>query len=219
VVKVKRTVNGWKNSGLPWSYKLNSNNDTRRGITILVRIPDNIKREISSFLSTLEHLEPSQYYYPLSDLHVTILSIISCRPGFQLTDFRPEAYCQEIKHALKSVTAFQIEFSGITASTGCIMIQGYPKGSQLDQLRANLREGFRESGLESTIDSRYKLITAHITVARFQSPLKDPVTFTDKLNSYRDYNFGTLDVNELEFVYNDWYQKAATTKHIASFKL
>jgi hypothetical protein len=39
------------------------------------------------------------------------------------------------------------------------------------------------------------------------------------LTKYRDYDFGTLEVNSLELVFNNWYQNLSITKNLSSLKL
>ncbi|HTJ52976.1 MAG TPA: hypothetical protein VL443_26155, partial [Cyclobacteriaceae bacterium] len=64
---------------------IDSSLDNRFGITLLIRLDKQIRDAIHKFLSDLKMVEPDQYYYPDSDIHVTVMSIISCYDGFELT--------------------------------------------------------------------------------------------------------------------------------------
>ncbi len=193
--------------------------DKRRGITLLARPPQAVATRIQQMLDELQSSEPLQYYYPIADIHLTILSIISCYEGFTLDLISPKAYIEIITEALRSHSPFVINFEGITASPSCLMIQGFLNGNQLNHLRDDLRVCFKSSDLQHSIDKRYNLQTAHSTVVRFQKPPQLPLDWLEKIKKYRNFNFGTFEINELELVYNDWYQKAEYTVSLAKFSL
>lgn len=71
---------------------INNNDDTRRGITALSYIDGEVANKISSFLSDIKQIEPQQYCYPQNEIHLTVLSIISCAAGFKLSDIELPAY-------------------------------------------------------------------------------------------------------------------------------
>jgi 2'-5' RNA ligase len=54
------------------------------------------------------------------------------------------------------------------------------------------------------MDARYTLKTAHITIIRFIYPLNKNKTFIKLLNQYKDYDFGVVEFESVDFVYNDW---------------
>ena len=66
---------------------------------------------------------------------------------------------------------------------------------------------------------RYSIQTAHSTVIRFRVPLVQPVAFVERLQTFYAYDFGTFEVNMLELVYNDWYQRSENTLLLESFYL
>ncbi|MFN8345422.1 MAG: mutarotase [Spirosomataceae bacterium] len=198
---------------------LNTPNDTRRGITLLARPSEVVKDSIKSMLDDLRTTESQQYYYPTSDIHVTVLSIISCYEGFTLQKIDTTAYVDLIGEALSRIPAFDIRFLGITASPSCLILQGFPSGDVLHRLRDEVRKKFRKSALQCSIDKRYHIQTAHSTVVRFKSPLTHPKLFLDKVKNYRDVDFGTFVVNEMDLVFHDWYQRAENTVLLERFRL
>lgn len=205
------------------NYKLdsqiNDESDSRFGITLLIRPDKPIKANIQLFLDELKAIDPSQYYYPDSDIHITLMSIISCYEGFSLDKISVPDYVEIIQKSLLDLGEIKIEFRGVTASPSAIMIQGFPTDESLNNLRDKLRENFKKSTLEQSIDSRYAISTAHLTVVRFQEKLQNPeklVAITDK---FRDFDFGTFTVNKIELVYNDWYQRERNTIQLENFKL
>lgn len=191
----------------------------RMGITLLARPAAPVTAAIEAVLADFRQAEPAQYYYPASDIHLTVLSIISCYSGFKLTDITPVDYQEAVQNILRYVRPFTITFTGLTASPGSIMVQGFPENDTLNDLRAELRAFFRASGLQQSIDQRYSIQTAHSTVLRFRSKLRNGPALLKKLAQYQHHSFGSFEVNSLELVHNDWYQRAANTVLLAQYAL
>jgi len=206
---------------LAGNYKIdkhiNDRSDSRFGITLLIRPSEAIKANIRFFLEQLKAIDPAQYYYPDSDLHITLMSIISCYEGFTLDKIKVEDYIEIIRKSLIDLGKIEIEFRGVTASPSALMIQGFPSNKSLNILRDKLRENFKKSALQQSIDSRYAIATAHSTVMRFQEKLQNPKKIMAITKQYHDYNFGTYTIENLELVYNDWYQRKENTIHLANF--
>ncbi|SNR57881.1 2'-5' RNA ligase family protein [Flavobacterium sp. ov086] len=208
---------------LAGNYKLdsqiNDQNDSRFGITLLIRPNEVIKANIQLFLNELKAIDPLQYYYPNSDIHITAMSIISCYEGFSLDKVSIPDYVEIIQKSLLDLNEIKIEFRGVTASPSAIMIQGFPTDESLNNLRDKLRENFKKSTLEQSIDSRYAISTAHVTVVRFQEKLQTPEKLIAITEKFRDFDFGTFTVDKIELVYNDWYQREKNTIQLADFHL
>jgi 2'-5' RNA ligase len=193
--------------------------DKRYGITLLARINRNVKDEIQKFLNELKIIEPEQYYYPDSDLHITVMSIISCYNGFQLSNIPIEKYVRIIQKSISGLSRFNIKFKGLTASPSCLMVQGFVEDDTLYKIRNNLRLNFVASGLEQSIDKRYTIQTAHSTIFRLRKQFRNKEAFIKKVEAYRDYDFGAFTVNILELVYNDWHQRKEHVKTLCEFEL
>jgi len=199
--------------------KIHDISDSRFGLTLLLRPSEKIKANIQLFLDQLKAVEPNQYYYPDSDIHITVLSIISCYEDFTLDKIDVSAYIEIIQKSLANLGEVKIEFRGVSASDSAIMIQGFPSDETLNNLRDTLRENFRNSTLQQSIDSRYSIATAHSTIMRFTEKLKDPEKLMETAAQFRDYNFGEFKAEKLELVVNDWYQRKENTIHLANFNL
>ncbi|WP_440906348.1 2'-5' RNA ligase family protein (plasmid) [Catenovulum sp. SX2] len=207
------------------SYQLdkliNDSSDSRRGITALAYIQDNnqaLAQEINQFIQKVARLEPSQYYYPTNELHLTLLSVISCIAGFELTEVNVEAYRELFIEVMRDCAPISIEFVGITASPSSIVIQGFPVGNGLQLLREKLRKALQASGLRTTFDTRYKLVAAHITAVRFCNPLEDNNKLLSLCKSYRSHSFGTVTFKQFDLVFNNWYQNLSVTKSLAKYE-
>lgn len=198
---------------------IDANEDNRFGITLLLRPSDEVKNKIQTFLKDLSKVEPEQYYYENSDIHITIMSIISCYDGFDLKNINLEDYNQIIRNSLAGFQPLQIHFKGITASPSCLMLKGFMDTDSLNVLRDNLRENFKATNLEQSLDKRYAIQTAHSTVVRFRKELQYKDEFLALVEKYKNYDFGTFKVSALELVYNDWYQRKSLVRTLSVFQV
>jgi len=208
---------------LAGNYQLDSQitntSDSRFGITLLIRPSEKINDTIQLFLNDLKEVDAAQYYYPNSDIHITLLSIISCYVGFNLETIAVQDYVKIIQESLIDLPEIKIKFRGITASRSAVMIQGFPTDESLHTLRDKLRANFKKSTLQQSIDSRYSIATAHLTVVRFQEKLENAEQVVTIMEKFRDYDFGEFIVDKIELVYNDWYQRRENTKLLADFTI
>lgn len=193
--------------------------DNRYGLSLVIKPTEAVKRNIQKFLNELNSVAPNQYYYPNSDLHITVLSIISCYAGFDMAAINVSDYIALIKKNLNKMPKMNISFKGITASPSCIMIQGFFDDTSLNDLRDSLRADFKSSDLQQSMDERYVIHTAHATVCRFSHPLQEKKKFLEIVEKYRDYNFGTFEVNTLDLMYNDWYHRERLSTKLHEFDL
>ena len=193
--------------------------DNRFGITLLTRPSGKVKTNIQKFLEQLRSIEPNQYYYKNSDIHITIMSIISCYRGFKLNNLQLSEYIRIIKQSLISNANVEISFKGITASPSCIMVQGFMNNESLNIIRNNLRRNFKNTNLEQSIDQRYSIHTAHSTVVRFKEKLTNKSEFLKMIDAFRNHDFGSFPVKSVELVYNDWYQKFEHIKKLHVFSI
>ncbi|MFV0541868.1 MAG: 2'-5' RNA ligase family protein [Aestuariibaculum sp.] len=198
---------------------IDSNTDNRFGITLLIRPSIAVKNKIQAFLNKLYQIDPNQYYYKNTDIHITVLSIISCYQGFQIKNININDYVNVIKESIIENGNLKIEFKGLTASPSCIMLQGFTNNESLNTIRDNLRNNFKNTILEQSIDQRYAIQTAHSTVVRFRNKLINKINFLKIIEQYRDHNFGTFTPQNLELVHNDWYQRKTHVKTLASFSI
>ncbi|CAF0824510.1 unnamed protein product [Adineta ricciae] len=198
---------------------IDSLDDKRFGITLIIKPNEQIKDEIQKFLAALRRIEPDQYYYPSSDIHITVLPIISCHDGFQLDQISIQDYADLIRENLSIDGKLEIKFQGITASSSCIMIQGFPQQNSFNEVRNKLKSAFKASSLQQDIDKRYLMQAAHATAVRFRKPFVSKEEFLKVLEDYRNYNFGTMTVNEMELVFNDWYLKENIVQSLSRFQM
>lgn len=193
--------------------------DKRKGLTLILRPDPSMAMRFNAFLDSLSQREPTQYYYPSTDFHITLLSLFTATENFTPHIARASEYIAAVDKALKEASEFQLHFRGLTASANAIMIQGFPEDATLANLREKLRQCLRDAGLGDGLDQRYVLQTAHVTVCRFRQAFRDKTSFIDWLNSYRTHDFGSARVREVHLVENDWYMSAAQVRILKTYPL
>ncbi|MFH4964568.1 mutarotase [Gaetbulibacter sp. M235] len=196
---------------------IDSSLDKRFGITLLLRPSIEVKNEIQKFINQLKKVEPHQYYYPSSDIHITIMSIISCYDGFDISKIDLSKYTELIKNCLIKNKNITIQFKGLTASNSCIMLQGFMNDTTINDIREKLRTAFKNSDLEQSLDKRYAIQTAHSTIVRFRKKLENTNEFLKTVDQFKNHDFGSFQVKEFELVFNDWYQREENTKLLETF--
>ncbi|CAN7230854.1 2'-5' RNA ligase family protein [Massilia sp. LjRoot122] len=193
--------------------------DTRRGLTLIARPGAALAARFDTLLDRLAAAEPDQYRHPPADMHLTVLSLFTATedPAAQLA--RLEEYRAAVHAALDGMAAFEIDFDGIALSRGAVLARGIPRGPALEGLRERLRGELLARGLAGTLDQRYRLVTAHATLFRFAAPLRQPSRFAALLAELRDAPLGSMRVDQLELVINDWYMSSAQLERVEVLRL
>jgi 2'-5' RNA ligase len=176
--------------------------DSRRGLALLVNLSGHISNNFGFLVKEMKAIEPKQYYYPETDLHMTVLDLISASANCHIDEDLKNKAMQIINFAILDSKPFEIEFRGIVLSNGAILIKGY-YSEGLSELRDNIRRLAPQYDFE--LKERYQSISAHVTIGRFASKLENPEIFIRKIEAYRDYPIGVIQVNQLELVIHDWY--------------
>lgn len=192
--------------------------DMRRGLTLRARLAPDIVARIEEYTKPLNVFLPNQYFTPASDIHLTVLTVVSCYDGFHHDPEMDEAYCNVFSECTRQLPPPQIIFTGISASPSCLLLRGVPANCHLRELRHQLKCRLKASSLPHSVDLRYPLTTAHATLMRFVA--KDDISkFTAYIKANQNHYFGTQRIDEVEFVTNDWCHKKSNTKLIKTFEL
>lgn len=198
---------------------IDSKNDNRFGISLIIRPSEDVKNKIQMFLNNLSKIEPNQYYYPKSDIHITIMSIISCYEGFDFNTIQPSKYVELVKKCIAFNEKPKISFNGLTVANSCILLKGFVNNNSINELRTALRTEFKTSNVEQSLDERYLIETAHATIVRLKEKLTKKDEFLKMIDHYVDYEFGTFEVDKIELVFNDWYHRSQFVKSIYEFEV
>jgi 2'-5' RNA ligase len=201
----------------PWLSRREE--DLRRGVTLLARPSRSVAAVLAALLERLRALEPSQFYQPAADLHFTVLSLFTATADHAQYMEHIDAYRAAVAQAVCGLPPFIIDVRGVTLTPGAVLAQGFPRGDTLAVARERLRDALSARGLGGALDRRYRLETAHMTLARFVMPLRDAGRFVDALAGERDTQFGASEVRELELVFGDWYHSFANELEIERYAL
>lgn len=193
--------------------------DARRGLTLLAWPSSAITGSIDTLLEQLRSLEPEQTYQPTSDQHHTVLSLFTATPDYAPFMARVAEYHDAVSEVAASTPPFEIEVRGVTLTRGAVLAQGFPRDDTLSVLRDRLRRALPARGLGESLDQRYRLVTAHMTIVRFAKPLRDCERFVAALAAARQTDFGLTRVDRLNLVFGDWFHTAEREERIADFGL
>ena len=193
--------------------------DPRRGMSLIIRPDAALAGRFTDVQQKLTDAAPRQYRQPRADLHMTVLSLFTVTADYAPHLARRAEYAAAVRAAACDLPAFDIEFDGITISRGAVLAMGYPRDATLETLRARLREALRARGLDGMLDQRYRLVTAHSTLLRFVAPPADPARLAAALAEMRDTPLGTLRVESLQLVVNDWFMSSAAVDPIETYIL
>ncbi|EPR66605.1 hypothetical protein ADICYQ_4367 [Cyclobacterium qasimii M12-11B] len=178
-----------------------------------------VKEAFETFIHKAQHILPDQYFYQAADLHVTVMPIISCYEGFSLEKLDLDKYESLIQKALEGIGKIELNFEGVFTSPSCLIIKGYPLNDALTRFRQNLRNSFATSKVEQSLDKRYKLVTAHSTVVRFSKPIEEVNAVLALVDAFSNHKFGQQAFDQVEFVFNDWYQRKSIVKTLNTYTL
>jgi 2'-5' RNA ligase len=200
-------------------WALRKHEDARRGVTLLARPAPAVADRLAALVDELRAIETAQYYHPRPDLHFTMLSLFTATADYAPHLAHVDEYRAAVEEAIDGVPPFAIDVRGVTLSTAAVLAQGFPRDDTLERLRERLRAALAARGLGGTLDQRYRLRTAHVTLVRFVRPLRVPATFVDTLAAARDRSFGTSCVAPLELVLGDWFSSKEHERALGAFAL
>lgn len=193
--------------------------DPRRGVTVVARPGAALAARFDALLDRLGALEPGQYRHPAPDMHLTVLSLFTVGADYAPALARLDDYRAAVREAVRGSVPFAIEFRGITLSRGALLACGFPQDDALETLRERLRAGLRARSLDGTLDQRYRLVTAHATLLRFVRPLQAPARFARELEALRAAPLGTMAVDRVQLVVNDWYMSSGSLRVVDTLAL
>jgi 2'-5' RNA ligase len=143
--------------------------DQRGGVNLICRPEEQILEHIQSIQAYLRMHEPLQYYYPRSDLHLTLFEICHSRTLDQASKI-----ARRVNSQIGAILADE------PAPTVCSPVLGFdskgcrlyfvPADDHLQILRFHIQQKLSQGG--AFLGSRYVSLSAHVTLMRYVSPLK-----------------------------------------------
>ncbi len=200
-------------------HLLNRQQDRRRGWSLIIRPNQDARDAIHALIQDVRTFEPDQHYYHPDELHVTVLSLFSPTEAFEEHQHKYATYQAALRTAFEKIEPFQIDFRGITATRDGLMMQGFAEHNALNLLRDHLRAILTAHGLGDTLDTRYRIQTAHATIARFQAPLRNSSGFLTHLRHLRASVNARTVCASVQWVKNDWFLSRDNVEVFEEFHL
>lgn len=174
------------------------------GLSLIAKIPSEIAIKFSTVTDESMRLYEDQFYYDKTDLHITILEIITCDRKLILTDEDINKYIAVIDKLVTKSGSLIFEFKGIITTKSCVVAKGYSIDNTLNDLREKLRTEFKNQILLNTIDNRYVALAAHCTLVRFKNKFKISNEYLNWMEKINDYYLGKCTISELELRIGNW---------------
>jgi 2'-5' RNA ligase len=198
-------------------HLLDRANDTRRGISLIIRPTSAMIVRLGTVIDELNAIVPGQHVYRPDELHVTLLSLISAAAGFDLDAVPLDRYRAALGNLFTQVQPFTIRFTGVTASPDTVFVRG--QSDALNALRDRLRDDLTRAGLGDSLDRRYRIVTAHSTVLRFQTQPEHLPELVRYLTAQRSREIGAFAVETVDFTFNDWYMSHDVVRVMKTYRL
>ena len=193
--------------------------DDRRGLSLIIRpTPDMIAR-LTGLIDRLREIVPGQHVYRPDELHITLLALLSATSGLDLGAVPLAAYRTLLADLFAHMRPFEVHFTGVTASPDGVMVCGHSEGDALNILRDRLREALVQAGLGASLDRRYRIVTAHVTILRFRDQPANLPALVEFLSAARGCDLGSFRVGQIELVTNDWYMSHDRVEVLARYAL
>lgn len=178
--------------------------DSRRGLTLLGRLPAHVSRNIEFTLQQLAAVAPEQYYYPSPDLHITVIDLLAARDGLRLSAKQLARYRAAVGKIVATTPLIHWRLQGMIVSPGAVLVTG-DYGPELAELRRRLRSEL--PALHLPVAERYPTVSGHVTVARFTHPISAPDRFLAAIKENAATNYGHFTMHALDLVVHDWYNR------------
>ena len=143
--------------------------DMRCGVNLICRPTIDVVQYIVSIQEYLRIFEPDQYYYPASDLHLTLLEICHSRT--------PEEACliadgvgSEIRRIAAMTSPPKVDSPILVFDSHAVALTFLPTDDALQNARQSILEGLLNTGI--SVDPRHETKSAHVTLMRYITPLR-----------------------------------------------
>jgi 2'-5' RNA ligase len=187
-------------------------------LTLIIR-PSAAAARIGAVIEELRAIAPRQHFYQPDELHITLLSVISAHAGFEAQRAPLARYRAVFEGAFARAEPFAIRFTGVTASPDAVMVCGSAAGDALNALRDRLRAALAGAGLADGAEQRYRSVTAHMTIMRFQAQEENLARLAEVLQAARQRDLGAHVAEKVDLVVNNWYMSRDITRVVDTYRL
>lgn len=186
-----------------------------RGYVLQIAASDSLDG-YDDLISGFREVEPDQYYYPESDIHVTVFEFVSVRSDFRNYEKDIGAFEEVCTEALREVGPFEIALLGTVFTRTSGILAGYDDDI-LTEIRDGIRNRSRARGIAPL--ERYRSESAHISFMGYRAELRDRRGFLKLAKATRDLDLGTMTVRRLELVEHDWLNRIGERTLLREYEL
>ena len=155
--------------------------DLRCGVNLICRPSADVADYIRAIQNHLRESEPDQYYYPASDLHLTLLEITHDRNRQDANDLA-KSITPRLQNILTAMPVPHLNSPVLGFDSRGAALNFLPTDGRLQKFRAGFTDRLKQLGVP--VDSRYVAASAHLTLLRYLRPLNsDPNHWVEKLLS------------------------------------
>jgi len=150
--------------------ELNSpHTDMRCGVNIICRPTIDVVQCILSIQEYLRVFEPDQYYYPPSDLHLTLVEICHSRTPEDVLRIAG-VVGPEISRIAALASLPKVDSPMLIFDSHAVALNFLPTDDALQNARQSILEELMNIGI--SVDSRHGTKSAHVTLMRYITPLR-----------------------------------------------
>lgn len=189
------------------------------GLTLLVRIPEELHQNIAEKIHQFRMKYPNQFIYPVDRIHLTVIGLVQVQENLTIKHSLLEKLKPLIEDTIKKYAAFKVKLKGLNITSTSVFIQGYYPDNTLDGIRKDLISKIKTKNLDLNIThlSNFDLGYAWLTLMRFTD--HNILQLLEDVKELRNYEFGGFTVKEILLVKTDKYFTENNTKVISSFQL
>jgi 2'-5' RNA ligase len=143
--------------------------DMRCGVNIICRPTVDVVDYIVSIQEYLRVFEPDQYYYPPSDLHLTLVEICHSRTPEEVFHIA-DVVGPETSRIAATASVPKVDSPMLVFDSRAIALNFLPADGTLQNTRQSILEGLVNIGI--SVDSRHEAKSAHVTLMRYITPLR-----------------------------------------------
>ncbi len=172
--------------------------------------------QYEELVSRFVDLEPDQYYFPRSDLHITVFEFVSARPDYLAHEPHLEIFRAVCQKVLANWGSFEISLRGTVFTRTSGIVAGIDN-DRLIEIRSELRSELHSRGVQPL--ERYESRSAHVSFMAFRESLRSPEKFLALVEATKDLDLGRIHVSEMELVEQDWFSRAANRRTLGTYRL
>ncbi len=199
-------------------YLTTPQEDTRRGLSLIARLSKKSADILNQLNSALRDVAPEQYYYPMEDFHITIMTLIDACDSFSLKGIDTDRLAAVFNDIFSQHEEFRTHFVGITGTPECVLAQGFFPDETLDTIRSQCRTSLQTTGFGKRIEARHESLSAHVTLARFKNAAHLDL-LAQKTDELSTCYLGVTQIKEIKLVVSDWFMTADKVTTLAKFDL